>query len=170
MIATFAVLAYVLIQNENDAKNDPAVKAAKRAEKALKGHSLVEPAALTAALGLARSYSHGEGGVLNLDVRKDRADLEVRDVPGKEYTVDVGASRGVQTNDFGTTREAGVPWEKIDAQAPSRMLAEAQRRFGADPKQFDYVVYQVDSGRVKSLVMYVKTAGPSDQYSASRHG
>ena len=83
--------------------------------------------------------------VVYVRVEPARLDTEVRRPGGKREILRVNPAFDVDRSDFGEGSDYGLAPGRVDARAPSRILAAAAERYGFARKDLDYMVWNAGS-------------------------
>jgi hypothetical protein len=158
LVATLTASAIVLHRAEADAVKDPKQKAARGEITGLSDDSLVRPENLRKALAKVNAGKYPL--ISNIRVAADRINLSVRDRDGyrKYLTIDPGF--GVNTSDAGVGEDFAVHTERINVEAPQRMLRAVMERTGLTSAAFDYAATSFSENSKTTWYMAMKR-GPA---------
>jgi hypothetical protein len=159
-ILTVAISAYVLIGEENGAKNDPAQKAARGDVKGLDELSLVRGQNLSKILDRIQASDHPL--VADIRVAPTRVNVTTLNADGDEKDLAFDVGLGQQTIDTDVSTDRAVPAKEIDASAPERMARGVSEKSGQSLDSLDYVTTTYLTQRHPTWFLAL-TSGPAKQ-------
>jgi hypothetical protein len=158
VLLTLAASAYVLYKAEHRALHDPKEKAARGEIQGLDRQSLFVPANLRRALAKIDAGDHPL--ISTIRVAADRVNATARDSDGNRRVLTIDPGFGVDSSDFGVGEDYAVRSDRVDADAPERMVRAVVRRTGLPAAAVDYVTMSFSEGSAPSWYIALKQ-GPA---------
>lgn len=140
VLVFFAAFAVLFTAEERHRLNDPVQKASRGEITAASGESLLRAANLRKALTAAQAEVPRNVTVESVRITPSRVDLTVAQPDGAQYELAVDPSMKVQKDDYPAAEPEGIPFSKIPAAVPERLLGTIERKLGLRPANLDYLL------------------------------
>ncbi|MEH3052883.1 MAG: hypothetical protein PGN13_02605 [Patulibacter minatonensis] len=139
-LAFFAVFAFVFVTEEQRRLDDPVQKAARGEISVVGRDSLFDPARLGRALAGVERQSPRGGTVESIRLTPASMDVVVARPDGAQFEFNVDAALKVTKDDYTAGAPEGLPFSRIEATVPAKLLRVSERKLGLKPAHLDYVL------------------------------
>ena len=140
-----AAVGFFLYSLEQDAQDDPAMKAARGEVTATSDLSLLNPPQFARAMKEVEKKAPQGSVVLSVRVEPARIDAQIRQPDNQRKFIRVNPAFDVEQSDFGAGKEYGVAPGRVNSGAPTRILSAASERYGFKRENVDYMVWSAGS-------------------------
>ncbi|MEA2348473.1 MAG: hypothetical protein QOG62_2260 [Thermoleophilaceae bacterium] len=145
ILAVFTVLVlvaagFMLYRLEAAALVDPVARAERGEVTASTDIALTQPDSMAKALALIDSDLPAGGYIESFRLAPDRINAIVVDPSGRRRTVAINPGMQLTSTDAGTADAEGLAPSDIPVDVPSKIIEQAQRRYGLQPGDLDYMV------------------------------
>lgn len=171
-LIAIAAVAFLLYSLEQDAQDDPALRAARGEVTAVSELSLLNPAQFARAMKEVEKKAPAGSVVLSVRVEPARIDAQIRQPDNERKFIRVNPAFDVEQSDFGAGKEHGVPPGRVSSGAPTRILNAASERYGFERADVDYMVWSAgsDPDEPADWVAFFKKGAPDNYVIAAGDG
>jgi hypothetical protein len=140
MVLVLAAAGYMLYRAEMAALSDPAQMALRGEVNGAAESSLTEPANFKRALGVIDASLPEGGYIETLRLAPDRINALIVEPSGLRRTLNLDAALGTTGTQAGSADGRGLDPQDIPADGPERVIEQAEKKYGLQPEDFDYMV------------------------------